>query len=156
MRLFTVTSVLAASLILSGCQSLPSKTPFDGSRYESVLDAPVAGYFAEWKGTPYLYGGNSKSGIDCSAFTQHAFEQLYSLRLPRTTKAQAKAGKQVSLSEKQNGDLVFFKTGKKVYHVGVYVGDNHFMHASTSKGVILSRLDNPYWTRTFWQVRRYP
>ncbi|WP_201746197.1 NlpC/P60 family protein [Veronia nyctiphanis] len=110
--------------------------------------------FNEWKGTPYN-GGNSKRGIDCSAFTQISYRQLFKMHLPRTTKYQVSYGKQVALSEIDTGDLVFFKTRRNGYHVGIYMGGNSFVHASTSKGVTISKLDSPYWTRVFWQVRRY-
>nr|WP_217904606.1 NlpC/P60 family protein [Vibrio floridensis] len=111
-------------------------------------------FFLDWQGTPYLFGGDSKSGIDCSAFVQQAFTHAYQRSLPRTTKAQVQYSVEIRWDEKQLGDLLFFKTSKSDYHVGIYLTDKQFMHASTSKGVIISRLDNPYWASTFWQVRR--
>jgi cell wall-associated NlpC family hydrolase len=110
--------------------------------------------YEEWKGTPYRYGGSSKSGVDCSAFVQAVFQQASATTLPRTTLEQSKSGKRVDLDSARSGDLLFFKTGYKDRHVGIYLGDNRFMHASTSKGVIISRLNNPYWASAFWQVRR--
>ncbi|PIE24267.1 MAG: glycoside hydrolase [Neptuniibacter caesariensis] len=110
-----------------------------------------------WRGTPYRLGGNSKNGIDCSGFTQVTFTERFHTQLRRTTKDQVTQGKPVSKSMLQPGDLVFFKTGgKKVRHVGIYLEDGVFLHASTSRGVTLSRLDNPYWRQHYWTARRIP
>ena len=111
-------------------------------------------YFQEWQGVPYKYGGTSKQGVDCSAFTQDALSSLHQQWLPRTTQYQVETGRKISLENAKKGDLIFFKTSVKVRHVGVYIGNREFMHASTSKGVIISSLDNPYWKKAFWQVRR--
>ncbi len=110
--------------------------------------------FDDWKGAPYRLGGNDRNGVDCSAFVQIAYRDAVRIDLPRTTLHQVKRGQEVSYSEASAGDLVFFKTSPKVRHVGVYLGDKQFMHASTSKGVIISRIDNPYWASKFWQFRR--
>lgn len=107
-----------------------------------------------WKGTPYKLGGTSFSGVDCSAFVQNVYADSLSVTLPRTTKQQIVAGKKVSRSQLKIADLVFFKTSWKVRHVGIYIGDNQFLHASTSKGVIISKLDNVYWEKSYWQARR--
>ncbi|WQE77469.1 NlpC/P60 family protein [Vibrio alfacsensis] len=111
-------------------------------------------FYSEWQGTPYRLGGTKKSGIDCSAFVQKAFVEAYQMSLPRTTRQQSKRGIKMKWSDAQQGDLVFFKTNRSTYHVGIYLGNKQFMHASTSKGVIISRMDNPYWASKFWQVRR--
>ncbi|WP_428773527.1 NlpC/P60 family protein [Vibrio sp.] len=110
--------------------------------------------YQQWQGTPYKLGGSSMAGVDCSAFVQNAFQQSFALMLPRTTERQANLGQQINYQQAQSGDLVFFKTSRKVRHVGIYLGGRQFMHASTSKGVIISRLDNPYWADKFWQFRR--
>ncbi|ODA32256.1 hypothetical protein A8L45_13775 [Veronia pacifica] len=121
----------------------------------NMIKARLETLFKEWKGTPYKWGGNSKRGIDCSAFTQISYKQIFSMHLPRTTRYQVSYGKRISLSEIDTGDLIFFKTRRDGYHVGIYIDENSFVHASTSKGVTISKLDSPYWTRAFWQVRRY-
>lgn len=110
--------------------------------------------YDNWKGTPYRLGGASKRGIDCSAFVQVGYFTVYDKMLPRTTSELAKLGQSVSVSNAKEGDLIFFKTGYRLRHVGIYLGNSEFLHASTSQGVIISRLDNPYWRRAFWQVRR--
>ncbi|WP_087844962.1 NlpC/P60 family protein [Photobacterium malacitanum] len=112
------------------------------------------GVYHTWKGTPYRYGGSSKKGIDCSAFVQVGYSSVYQKMLPRTTLELVKKGKQVKRHTAKEGDLVFFRTGRNSRHVGIYLGNSEFLHASQSKGVIISRLDNPYWKRHFWQIRR--
>ncbi|SMY35079.1 NlpC/P60 family protein [Photobacterium andalusiense] len=112
------------------------------------------GVYHNWKGTPYRYGGSSKKGIDCSAFVQVGYSSVYQKMLPRTTLELVKKGKQVKRHTAKEGDLVFFRTGRNSRHVGIYLGNSEFLHASQSKGVIISRLDNPYWKRHFWQIRR--
>lgn len=110
--------------------------------------------FEKWQGTPYKYGGNGLNGVDCSAFVQSVFYSSQQIQLPRTTEKQLLVGKKIALSDAKSGDLLFFKTSKKDKHVGIYLGYQQFMHASTSKGVIISRLNNPYWASVFWQARR--
>jgi cell wall-associated NlpC family hydrolase len=109
--------------------------------------------YQEWQGVPYQLGGSSKRGIDCSAFVQIAFEELHMAKLPRTTQEQSQIGNKVAYGQASEGDLVFFKTDYKTRHVGIYLGGNQFLHASTSRGVIISRLDNPYWADKFWHFR---
>ncbi|MDA9556657.1 NlpC/P60 family protein [Vibrio sp.] len=107
-----------------------------------------------WKGTPYQLGGTNKRGIDCSAFVQIAYRDTSDIRLPRTTLQQVKKGKRIKYKEAKRGDLIFFLTSRTTRHVGVYLGNKEFMHASTSRGVMISRTDNPYWSSKFWQFRR--
>lgn len=114
----------------------------------------VTQLYQSWEGVPYQFGGASRKSIDCSAFMQVAMSTVYQLHLPRSTELQSKQGKYISEEKATFGDLVFFKTGWNQRHVGLYLGNKEFMHASTSKGVIISRLDNPYWADKFWQFRR--
>ncbi|TCP18045.1 putative lipoprotein NlpC [Nicoletella semolina] len=110
----------------------------------------------EWKNTRYRLGGNSKRGVDCSAFTQITYRDLFGIKLPRTTVEQAKAGNKVDRKDIRTGDLVFFNTGRgpNGKHVGVYVKNGQFLHASTKGGVIYSDINSPYWSKAFWQARR--
>ncbi len=110
--------------------------------------------FHYWQGTPYRFGGNSKKGIDCSALVQHIYLKSFNVKLPRTTEKQVQEGFLVHKSQLQVADLVFFKTGWNIRHVGVYIGNNKFIHASYSKGVITSSLDNVYWKSKYWQAKR--
>lgn len=118
------------------------------------LASALKTYYQQWKGVPYAYGGRSQSGIDCSSFVRHTFDAVESYELPRTTVEQARIGMSVDRSALETGDLVFFKTGRSSHHVGVYIGSGRFMHASTSEGVTISRLDNVYWRSHYWQSRR--
>ncbi|WP_019617013.1 NlpC/P60 family protein [Psychromonas ossibalaenae] len=108
----------------------------------------------DWKGTPYRLGGSSKKGIDCSALMQIIYKNSFDINIARTTKVQANSGIFVNEKDLQAGDLVFFKTSWKVRHVGIYIVDRQFLHASTSRGVMISSLDNIYWKSNYWQARR--
>lgn len=110
-------------------------------------------YYQVWKGTPYRYGGTSRRGIDCSAFVQQLYQTVYGIQIPRATRQQKGWGQPVQTPFK-TGDLVLFKIPGKSNHIGVYLEQNRFVHASSSKGVVISSLDNPYWRKHFWQARR--
>ena len=135
-------------LLLAACSSTPEPPP--PVRQSGAFD----NFYQQWRGGPYRMGGTSRAGLDCSAFTQLAYSQVLGFTLPRTTESQASLGRPVDRYRLQHGDLVFFKTGWQQYHVGVYTGAGEFIHASTSKGVIRSRLDNVYWNSRYWQARR--
>ncbi|WP_373190648.1 NlpC/P60 family protein [Halomonas sp.] len=107
-----------------------------------------------WAGTPYRLGGSSRRGIDCSALVQNIFSDTFRLDLPRTTEQQVHAGLKIKRNALRPGDLVFFRSRGGYRHVGIYVGEGRFLHASTSRGVMMSNLDNRYWQRHFWQARR--
>ncbi len=126
--------------------SSPTKKP-------SKLNSLYSQYHA-WKGTPYQYGGLSLKGVDCSGFVLNAYKKVYGIHLPRSTKDQVKKGRIVYKYELQTGDLLFFKTGWNVRHVGIYLEKGKFMHASDSKGVCISSINNPYWKKHYWQTRR--
>lgn len=119
-----------------------------------AIDKKLYAFYKEWKGVKYKLGGNSKSGIDCSAFIQKAFKEKLDLNLPRTTKLQSKVGKTINKSQLNSGDLVFFKTGRTSRHVGIYMNEGNFMHASTKRGVTISKLDNVYFKRHYWKATR--
>lgn len=117
----------------------------------------IADYALQFLGCKYVYGGSSPSGFDCSGFTSYIYKQFgYSLN--RSASDQLKNGVAVSRGELQPGDLVMFKKGggsKPASHVGLYIGNNQFIHASTSKvGVIISRLSDAYYTTGFVGARR--
>lgn len=110
---------------------------------------------APWLGTPYRLGGYSREGIDCSAFASVLHEEVASRRLPRTTKEQWNTCRPVAANQWQPGDLLFFRTsGREVSHVGVFLGGNEFVHASTSRGVMHSSLTEVYWVQHFQGARR--
>ena len=107
--------------------------------------------------TPYKFGGNSLNGIDCSAFTQSVYRNSWLLDINRSAREQYKQGIVIDdRSELKFGDLVFFNTRKRVKpgHVGIYIGDNLFAHASSKSGVTVSSLDHDYYNRRYMGARR--
>jgi cell wall-associated NlpC family hydrolase len=111
---------------------------------------------AEWLETPYSYGSDgNEAGIDCSAFTREVFEQAADIELPRSSAEQAQVGKRVPRNELKFGDLVFFRTrGRSISHVGIYLGDDLFAHASSGSGVTISSLDSTYFNKRYAAARR--
>ena len=149
--------VLIGLLLLQGCATVQST----GARYSAALSENqivqiLHKQHRNWKGVRYKIGGTSKKGIDCSGFVFRTFKDEMSLTLPRSTNLQSKLGQRISKSRLKAGDLIFFKTGllSKSRHVGIYVNNNSFLHASTSRGVMISRLNDPYWKDAYWQSRR--
>ncbi|MCC3701382.1 NlpC/P60 family protein [Rouxiella badensis] len=149
-------SLLAlAVLILGGCSS-HAPMPSGSLANSRVVVAQLNDQLGRWHGTPYRYGGLSRNGIDCSGFVFRTFRDRFGVILPRTTAEQTEVGTKVSRKELLPGDLVFFKTGagENGLHVGIYDSGDAFIHASTSRGVVRSSLDNEYWRKTYWQARR--
>ena len=108
----------------------------------------------DWKGVPYRYGGLSPRGVDCSGFVYLTFLSRLGMEVPRTTTELLKSGEKVRRDDIRVGDLVFFRTGPGNRHVGIYMGNGDFLHASSSQGVMTSSLSNPYWRQRYWQARR--
>ena len=108
----------------------------------------------EWKSVKYKTGGLSKRGIDCSGFVFVTYMDRFRIKLPRTTELQSRLGRPIAKSRLKAGDLVFFKTGVKVRHVGIYIENGKFIHASTSRGVMMSSFDDSYWSKKYWKSIR--
>ena len=105
--------------------------------------------FAEsYLGTPYCYGGIDKNCTDCSGFVKQIYE-MAGINLPRTAELQYEYGKDISSDEPIPGDLVFFKNSRKISHVGIFVGNNKFIHASTNRGVVVQSLDDAFYKQNF-------
>lgn len=168
----TVLILLALAAVAAGCASRPmSEAPRveergAGAEPPPLLrdDVPAAdpapispllrAQAEQWRGVPYRLGGNDRQGIDCSAFVQVTFQSRLGIQVPRTTDELARQGRRVGRDELRAGDLVFFKTGFRQRHVGIYMGGGRFLHASTSRGVMTSSLNNVYWRRHYWKARR--
>ena len=117
---------------------------------EEVDDEKLFSFIESWYGTPYRYGGFSKDGVDCSGFTQALMSNIYQVNLPRISAEQYNQSKRISKKELKEGDLVFFKTnGSGISHVGIYLRNNRFVHASTSGGVMINDLGDDYYARRF-------
>ena len=119
---------------------------------EQITDGKLFDFIESWYGTKYRYGGNDRSGIDCSAFVQTFLSSLYNVGVPRTSASQYDNTQRISKTDLKEGDLVFFKTlgrRKGISHVGVYLRNNKFLHASTSSGVIINDLDDNYYRTHF-------
>ncbi|MEI2739950.1 MAG: NlpC/P60 family protein [Chitinophagaceae bacterium] len=130
-----------AVLLNTEVESLPAKTLL-----ESV---------DEWYGVRYRTGGNTKSGVDCSGFTVAVYASVYGIMLPRVSREQYRTSRKISTTELQEGDLVFFNTnGSGVSHVGVYLGNNKFIHASVSRGVMVNDLFEPYYLKRYYGAGR--
>jgi len=106
--------------------------------------------------TPYKYGGNTEEGIDCSGFTRQIFLNAFNLELPRSAREQFKVGEPIEKEELSFGDLVFFNTQRRSNpgHVGIYIGDNQFIHASRTLGVTISSLEETYYKKRYVGARR--
>ncbi|PAP80375.1 hypothetical protein B1759_02970 [Rubrivirga sp. SAORIC476] len=117
------------------------------------LDRSLRSDAPNWIGIPYRWGGTTRRGIDCSAFVRQFVDQNLGIALPRTTASQRYEGVHIDRSELQAGDLVFFRR-RGVRHVGVYLSDGEFIHASSSRGVTISNLSSSYWDRHYWMSRR--
>ncbi len=127
-------------------------------RYAMMLDVPVEeitnfslySFIDEWYGTRYRFGGTTKNGIDCSSFTQKLYAATYGIVIPRTAVTQYGACKRISKEELQEGDLIFFHTTRKgISHVGVYLGNDRFVHASSSRGVVINNLSESYYVNAY-------
>jgi lipoprotein Spr len=119
-----------------------------------VIKEKLLAQYQKWKGVKYKWGGTNHRGIDCSALTQKFYARVLKKYLPRTTGGQVQMGHYVEITTLKPGDLVFFQTKKSVRHVGIYVGSGQFIHASSSKGVTLSSLQNNFWRSHIETARR--
>lgn len=122
---------------------------------EASSDSDLVKYALSCRGARYTRGGVSRSGFDCSGFTRYVYAK-FGIALPHSSAAQARLGKSVSKSQLQPGDLVFFETYRKgISHVGIYIGDNKFVHAATyGRGVRTDSLSDSYYGPRYRGARR--
>lgn len=139
----------------SGSSKKTIDKPHNLFDYTKILDVnentlknkQLYSFITDWYGTPYKFGGQTSNGIDCSAFTNVLYKEIYNIQLPRSSKDIAETVNRKFTKNLKEGDLVFFAFGnsKEINHVGVYLHNNKFVHASTSKGVIISDLTEPWY-----------
>jgi len=116
---------------------------------EDITNFTMFHFVEDWLKTRYRYGGTTKAGIDCSAFTSLLLATVSGIKIPRTARQQYAASKKISREEIKEGDLVFFNTRGGVSHVGVYLANDYFVHASSSDGVTISNLNDAYYSRRY-------
>lgn len=123
-----------------------------GVKLEGNENKKIIESIDNWLGTPYKYGSMSKSGTDCSGFTKNVYKEACNIELNRSAADQVKDVTLIDKDKLKFGDLVFFKiSGNKVSHVGIYINDSKFVHASTKKGVTISDLNDAYYKKYFYK-----
>ena len=151
-------------VLLAACSSAPYQPPKDTSvtvsnaridlsdtdKVKQVLNQQ----YNDWHDVKHRMGGMSKKGIDCSGLVYQTYKTKLGVEVPRSTEDQSKIGSAVKQGQLRAGDLVFFKTGIFTRHVGMYIDEGDFLHVSTSNGVMVSNLDDPYWRSAYWKARR--
>ena len=125
-----------------------------GVALSATSNMKLLNFVYDWIGTPYRFGGSSRRGIDCSAFTKELYSKVFNMDIERNSRDIFSMVNPVQKDELQAGDLVFFKIhSRRISHVGIYLGNNRFAHAS-SKGVAISSLDDDYYKRYFYRGGR--
>ncbi|GGH16019.1 glycoside hydrolase [Sphingobacterium alkalisoli] len=126
-----------------------------GVAVSATTNTKLYQFVYDWLGTPYRLGGSSKRGIDCSKFSLALYENVFNTTIGYNSRNQYANVTPIRKNDLQAGDLVFFKIrSRSITHVGVYLGDDKFAHASSSKGVMVSNLNEPYWSRYYYNGGR--
>ena len=147
-----LSALLIVATLAGGCASTPRHAPPEHPA------APAAATNAlDMLGRPYRYGGDTPKGFDCSGLVQYSYARA-GVKVPRSTEAQRKGTAPVPPKQLKKGDLLFFdQDGRKYSHVGIYLGDNWFVHApSGGKSVRKDSLTDPFWSKHFLEARRVP
>jgi lipoprotein Spr len=126
-----------------------------GVAVDATSNLKLYKFIYEWIGTPYRFGGNTQKGIDCSAFTKAIYDKVFNTTILRSSRDIFSMVNPLPKEELKEGDLVFFKIkSRSISHIGIYLGDNRFAHASSSRGVVISNLNEPYYSRYFYKGGR--
>jgi cell wall-associated NlpC family hydrolase len=148
MKKLVITAIVTLTLFFGGFSA--TNHTYAATNYGAKASAIAQKYV----GVPYKWGGVSPKGFDCSGLVYYSFKQA-GKTLPRTAGEMYRKGTAVSKKNLRNGDLVFFNTNKKgASHVGIYIGSNKFVHSS-SKGVRIDSMSNPYWSKVYHGSKRY-
>ena len=123
---------------------------------ESLTNSTLYNFIEEWWATHYHYGGSTKQGIDCSAYSGALLGRVWGIKTPRTARAMYDVAEKVTREDLKEGDLVFFNTRGGVSHVGVYLGNGYFTHSSTGNGVTINNLEESYYRSKFISGGRIP
>lgn len=151
----TVIASIVLLMIFSACG--PARNTQRGNNYDrtqpltSRQKKELVKEAKKWLGTSYRYGGHSRQGTDCSGMVMEVYRKVCNVSLPRSSREQQAYCKGIKKKDLSDGDLIFFCTGSgnRVSHVGMYIGDGKMVHASSSRGVIISGIDERYYTRTY-------
>lgn len=148
---------LDSSIIFPGQQLLVAKDgesspAIEVSRGTSRIDT-VMNYAKSFIGAPYVFGGQSPKGFDCSGYIQYVFNK-FGVDLPRTADEQFDGGRRISSQEAKPGDIVAFKSGGEISHTGIYLGGGKFISATSSSGVMIASVYGPYWGEHFYGFSR--
>lgn len=174
MKISSFFKILALVLLLSSCASKKStsfsKRKTSSSKYvlksknnsledfanllevskKDLKNEKLYFYIDNWLGAPHKMGGTTKSGIDCSGFVSNVYTEIYNTKIPRTSRDMADEIKSKKIDKLKEGDLVFFAFGGgKIDHVGIYLHNNRFVHVSSKKGVIISNLEDAWYSKYF-------
>lgn len=121
-----------------------------GISLDQDIDLDLVREVSGWLGTPYQWAGNTKKGVDCSGFVKQVYQKVYGVNTPRTADGMADIYKKVGRNNLKAGDMVYFKINTaRVGHVGIYLQDGYFVHASSSKGVMVNNLSESYYKKYF-------
>lgn len=157
---FSVATIIAGCLLLAGCASRGPVAQVPASYSSPSLDAsyrnPVIERALTLTGTPYRYGGTTPDGMDCSGFVRYVFNESAGFRFPHNTAMIAKLSRPISKSDLKVGDFVFFNTFKPYSHMGIYIGNNEFVHAPSSRNsgkVRVDSLNSRYFAERFEDAR---
>ena len=162
--MYKLVTAFVCTMLLAAC----STTPYHGSKDPAVkvtgqrvdlsdthqVKQILNQQYKDWRHVQHRLGGMSKNGIDCSGLVYQTYRTKLGIAMPRSTEYQSKVGRSIAKSQLRAGDMVFFKTGIFTRHVGMYIDEGDFLHVSSSKGVMISSLENPYWTSTYWKAKR--
>ncbi len=146
--------ILVACLSLASCFGGRPPVPNLPAARLSPMEEQLRLSVAPWIGMPHCLGGEGGRCIDCSGFVRKVYASVFHLALPRTSEEMRASGQRISTGSLAPGDLLVYRISKRRLHVGIYLGHGEFAHASTSRGVMISRVQEGYWSKRLLEARR--